>query len=308
MQSKIQNLKSKLVGGRRRGRLVRHYFLISAILIGGGLITSGLVEIYFRYQESRDHLNQLRQEVTAGAAFKIEQYIQEIERTMKAATKGREITRSGFASEYKSELEKLLVIAPPITEAVAFDVKGVKRAAVARLRALSLLNRWKTPAQAILELAKQGESYYGPVYFLEGTGPYMTIAVPIERFAGEFIGILQAEVDLKYVSQVISGIQVGKAGYAYLVSGSGDLIAHPDIGLVLQIHNLAHLDYVKAAFRSISDVSKPKALVTHNIQGKKGFTSYALIPSLDWAVFTEQPVEQVYAPLYASVLRTSACC
>ncbi len=306
MQSKIQNLKSKIVGGRRRGRLVRHYFLISAILIGGGLITSGLVEIYFRFQESRDHLNQLQREVTAGAAFKIEQYIQEIERTMKAATKGREITRSGFASEYKSELEKLLVIAPPITEAVAFDVNGVKRAAVARFRAVTLHNKWKPPAQAIFGQAKQGESYYGPVYFLEGTGPYMTIVVPIERFAGEVIGILQAEVDLKYVSQVISGIQVGKAGYAYLVSGSGDLIAHPDIGLVLQIRNLAHLNHVKAAFRPVSGVPKPEALVTHNLQGEKVFASYALIPNLNWAVFTEQPVEEVYAPLYASVLRTSS--
>jgi len=212
MQSKIQNLKSKIVGGRRRGRLVRHYFLISAILIGGGLITSGLVEVYFRYQESREHLNQLQQGVTAGAAFKIEQYIQEIERTMRAATKGREITRSGFASEYKSELEKLLVIAPPITEAAAFDVNGVKRAEVARFRAVTLRNKWKPPARAILELAKQGESYYGPVYFLEGTGPYMNIAVPIERFAGEVIGILQAEVDLKYINQVISSIQVGMFG------------------------------------------------------------------------------------------------
>ncbi len=38
-------------GAPRRGRLVRDYFLISVVLIGGGLITSGLVEIYFRYQE-----------------------------------------------------------------------------------------------------------------------------------------------------------------------------------------------------------------------------------------------------------------
>src|SRR5262249_62332860 len=33
----------KLCRGRRRGRLVRHYFATSLILIGGGLIVSGLV-------------------------------------------------------------------------------------------------------------------------------------------------------------------------------------------------------------------------------------------------------------------------
>ena len=41
-----------LFSSRRRGRLVRHYFLISVLLISGGLITSGLLEIYFSYQEN----------------------------------------------------------------------------------------------------------------------------------------------------------------------------------------------------------------------------------------------------------------
>ncbi len=76
MQSKSQNLKSKIVGGRRRrGRLVIHYFFISAILVAGGLVTSGLLEIYFRYNENRGHLARLQLEIANGAAFKIEEFI-----------------------------------------------------------------------------------------------------------------------------------------------------------------------------------------------------------------------------------------
>jgi hypothetical protein len=59
-------------GGRR---LVRDYFLVSLFLVGGGLVTSGLLEIYFRYFESREQISQLRGEVAAGAAFKIEQFV-----------------------------------------------------------------------------------------------------------------------------------------------------------------------------------------------------------------------------------------
>ena len=51
--SKIRNLE---LFGHRRGRLVRHYFLTSVLLIAGGLLTSGLLEIYFRYHESREPL------------------------------------------------------------------------------------------------------------------------------------------------------------------------------------------------------------------------------------------------------------
>ena len=90
--------------GRRRGRLVRHYFFISVLLIGSGLIISGVVEIYFRYQESIEHLALLQQEVTAGAAFKIERFIQEIQRTMKGATRSREIAPKGLTPEYRFEL------------------------------------------------------------------------------------------------------------------------------------------------------------------------------------------------------------
>jgi len=35
------------------------------------------------------------------------------------------------------------------------------------------------------------------------------------------------------------------------------------------------------------------------------FSSFVLIPSIDWAVFIEQPVNEGYGPLYASMLRTA---
>jgi hypothetical protein len=56
----------KLFRGRRRGRLVRHYFATSLVLIGGGLIVSGLVELYFSYHDTRDHIALLQQEMANG--------------------------------------------------------------------------------------------------------------------------------------------------------------------------------------------------------------------------------------------------
>jgi len=178
----------------RRGRLVRHYFLISVVLISGGL-----VEIYFRYQESWEHLALLQQEITTGAAFKIERFIQEIEHDLRAAAKSREITEKGLTPDYRLELRKLLTIARAITQAVAFDSGGVARAAVSRFGTILPLDKTVDRGSQAFQQARQGKSYFGPVYFVRGSEPYMTIAVPIERFAGEAIGVLQAEVNLKYV-------------------------------------------------------------------------------------------------------------
>jgi len=295
-----------MFGQRRPGRLVHHYFLISFILIGGGLITSGALEIYFRYHETRERFALLQQEITAGAAFKIERFIQEIERTLRATTKSREIAHRGLSPEYRFEMEKLLIVARAVTEAVAFDRDGVERVRVSRFRALGPREGAGAEASPAFAQAVKGRSHLGPVYFVRDSEPYMTIAVPIERFAGDVIGVLKAEVNLKYVWEVVSEIKVGSAGYAYAVSRNGDLIAHPDISLVLQRRNLAHLDQVRAAFQPALRVAKPRAEVAGSVPGTQVFTSHTLIPNLDWAVLIEQPVGEIYGPLYASMLRTSA--
>jgi signal transduction histidine kinase/HAMP domain-containing protein len=310
LKTKIQNLRDlpfpRLFSGRRRGRLVRDYFFISVLLIGGGLIASGLVEIYFRYLESREQLGSVQKEVATGAAVKIERFVQEIHNTLKGATKSREIAPKGLTTEFRFELEKLLLIAPAVTEALALDENGAIRVQASRLRTvLPEVKRDLSTAPPFLT-AKQGKSYFGPVHFVRGSEPYMTIAVPIERFAGDVIGVLQAEVNLKYIGDVVSAITVGKAGYAYAVTRTGELIAHPDISLVLQRRNVALLDQVKAAFEPVPGKPNLNAIIADNLQGKSVLTSFALIPGLDWAVIIERPVAEAYETLYASMLRTSA--
>jgi hypothetical protein len=248
-KSKIQNLGPlaflQLFRWRKGGRLVRHYFVLSVVLISGGLITSGVLESYFRYQESQKQLALLQQEVAAAAAFKIQKFVREIESSMKAATKSRDIVLKRLTPEFKFELERLLIVARAITDVVAHDAEGIARVQASRLRATALQAMRERAPLAVLSQVNKGTPYLGPVYFVRGSEPYMSIAVPIERFAGEVIGVLQAEVNLKYIWDVVSGVRVGKAGYAYLVSRSGDLIAHPDISLVLQQHSVAQLDQVR---------------------------------------------------------------
>jgi signal transduction histidine kinase len=293
-------------GSRRRGRLVRDYFLISVLLIGGGLITSGLIEIYFRYRESQEQLALLQKEIAAGAAFKIEHFVQEIHNTLKGATRSRDIAPKGLTPEFRFELEKLLLIAPAVTEAVALDDKGVIQVQASRLRTVLPDAKKNLATSASFQQAKRGKSYFGRVYFVRGSEPYMTIAVPIERFAGDVIGVLQAEVNLKYIGDVVSSITVGKAGYAYAVSRAGELIAHPDISLVLQRRNVAELEQVKVAFSERSAPARTNVIVAPNLQGKKVFSSFALIPILEWAVIIDRPIEEVFEAVYASMLRTSA--
>lgn len=303
----VENLKSIIQNNIswKRGRLVRHYFLISVVLISGGLITSGVSEIYFRYCESAADVVRLQQEITSGAAWKIEQFVQEIERTTRGAAKSREITEKGLSPEYQFELRRLLVIAPAITEAVAIDSDGVSRVAVSRfLRILSEGTKIEAASPA-LQVINNGKSFFGPVYFHRNSEPYMSIAVPIERYAGRLIGALQVQVNLKYVWDLLSKLKVGTDGYAYAVAQNGDLIAHPDITLVLQRRNVADLDQVRSAFQPRSNADRATWIIAKNLNGQKVFSSWSPLPIIGGMVFVEQTVQEVYGPLYSSLFRTS---
>ena len=291
--------------GRGRGRLMRDYFLISVLLVGSGLITSGAIEIYYRYLESQETLALLQREVAAGAAFKIENFVQDIHSTLRGATRSREIAPKGLTNDFRFELEKLLLIAPSITEAIALNQDGGIQVQASRLRTVLPDVKRDFATGAPFLQAKKGQSYFGPAYFVRGSEPYMTIAVPIERFAGDVIGVLQAEVNLKYIGDVVTNLKIGKAGYSYVISRSGELIAHPDISLVLQRRNVLKLESTKAAFMPAADRPKRQALVTPNVQGKSVLTASAQVAGLEWAVIVDRPVEEAYEPLYASVLRTS---
>jgi signal transduction histidine kinase len=107
-----------------------------------------------------------------------------------------------------------------------------------------------------------------------------------------------AEVNLKYIWDVISRIKVGKAGYAYVVSPEGDLIAHPDISLALQMQNLKHLSQVQGVLSGLSAPSTQQ-----NLQGEDVYTTHASIPKLGWVVFVERLKEEAYGPLYVSLIR-----
>ena len=283
------------------GRLLRRTFIIALVLVSGGLITSSVVELYFRYRESVEGIEALQREMAQGAAFKIQQFVQDIRKTMRASTQTQEIVTSGLTNAFRFELIKLLKIVPAITEVTALNSSGREKIKMSRIQTVLAEELGDRSKDEAFVRARSGATYFGSVYFVRQSEPYMRIGVPIERFAGDVIGVLIAEVNLKYIWDVVSQITVGRSGYVYVVSREGDLIAHPDISLVLQKRNLKELSQVKAALAGTPIVS----VTPPNLAGQEVFPAYALIPELGWAVLVERPVGEAYALLYASMLRSA---
>src|SRR2546425_5254654 len=234
------------------GRLLRRTFIIALVLVSGGLLTSGAVELFFRYRESVEGIWALQREMAQGAAFKIQQFVQDIEKTMRASTQTPDIVAAGLTEAYRFHLSKLLKVTPAITTATVLGANGRELIKESRVEMTQPEELGERSSDEAFVQARGGTPFFSPVYFVRQSEPYMRIAVPIEPFAGEVIGVLIAEVNLKYIWEVISQIKVGQTGCAYVVSREGDLIAHPDISLVLQKRNLRNLGQVQAALAGAS--------------------------------------------------------
>jgi HAMP domain-containing protein len=110
-----------------------------------------------------------------------------------------------------------------------------------------------------------------------------------------------AEVNLKFIWDVVSRIEVGRTGRAYVVDGDGRLIAHPDISLVLRRTGLAASPQVAAA---LAGGPTDQPITALDPEGRQALSAYARIEPLGWFVFADLPVTEAYQPLYASMLRT----
>ena len=282
-----------------RGSLFRKYVAYFVALVSTALIVSGLVGFYFTYEESKTARLNLQLEKAEAAASRIESYIKGIEHQLG----WMRLSQLGTVTpgERRTEYLKLLRQVPAITDVSLLDAEGREQLRVSRLDMSVEGSAADYSASPKFTETRQGKTYFSPVYFRKETEPYMTISV---RGFGDTEEVTVAEVNLKFIWDVITRIKVGRKGFAYLVDGQGHLIAHPDISLVLKKMDLSPLDHVRAALRGQNADSIERVMISRNVQGVEALLAYANVAPLDWHVFVEQPLAEAFAPLYASLLRT----
>jgi len=285
-----------------RGSLFRKYVVLLAVLVSVELVASGALEVYFSYQENKQALVTLQREKALGAASRIEQFVKEVERQIGWTTQPSIVAPAAAMEQRRADYFRLLRQEPPITEVSYIDAAGKEQLRVSRL-AMDVVGSGADFSQdPKFRDPKSGRTYFSLVYFRKESEPYMTIAL---AGSGDKAGVTVAEVNLKFIWDVVSQIKIGKAGHAYVVDSHGHLIAHPDISLVLKKTDLSNLDQVKAALGSVAQgMGMPG--IARDLEGRQVLSASAPIAPLGWAVLIEQPLFEAFEPIRASILRTAA--
>ena len=71
----------------RRGRLFRKYVIVLLVLVGGVLMASSLVELYFSYRETQRAIVRVERAKAVATAARIEEFLKEVEQQVRETTR-----------------------------------------------------------------------------------------------------------------------------------------------------------------------------------------------------------------------------
>jgi signal transduction histidine kinase/DNA-binding response OmpR family regulator len=108
------------------------------------------------------------------------------------------------------------------------------------------------------------------------------------------------------VLKIVTQIEVGPGGYAYVVDSRNHLVAHPDGRVLRMQRDLSALEQVKSARAELSapTADTTSTVVANGLGGGRMLAAHATIAPLDWLVFVERPAGDAYAPLRAPIIRS----
>ncbi len=281
---------------------MRKYVALFGALVASALLASSAVEVYFSYQENKTAVLRIQRAKAEAAATAIAQFLREVEAQLGWTTQAAFAPGPESLAQRRIDYLRLLRQAPAITEIGYLDADGREQVLVSRLAMDALGGNKDFGTDPKFREAREKGRYLSGVYFRKESEPYMTFAL---AGRGRDRGVTVAEVNLKFAWDVVSRIDAGRGGQAFVADANGLLVAHPDISLVLRKTDLSALPQMKAAQAPPSpDGSSEPGTIAKDLAGRDVLSSFAAVAPLGWAVFVESPLREAFAPVYDSALRT----
>ena len=199
-------------------------------------------------------------------------------------------------NEQRSHLAAILNQRREIAVLTVFDEKGAR---IPGLQAFAVQDIPPTEvaqheARAAALLPGLASLRYSPVTVSPSRGQaVVTLAFPI----GDPVkGYVAAEVSLGELVRMLSQERVGSSGFAYVVEGTGRLVAGPGLGSLEVGADVTARPAVAHLMKSMADAPGAETFHVGNFgEGRERVVAaYSVLPELGWAIVSEQPIELAY--------------
>jgi phosphoserine phosphatase RsbU/P len=147
--------------------------------------------------------------------------------------------------------------------------------------------------------------YWTEPYYDEGGGEMLmsTYSFPFYTKGGQqFAGIATVDISLKWLTEIVAGIQIFESGYAFMLSRTGVAVTHPNPQNIMN----------ESLFSLAEEMDLPelRAIGRDMIAGESRFRKHALaqngklwiyhtaLPSSGWSIGVVYPDEEMFAALH----------
>lgn len=276
--------------------------LIFILLSSTFLVVTSCVSIVNNYNNTRKIISDQQQLIAKEAVSVVRQFLQGKLTVLAVASKIGDLEMTADAGQ-KTILEKIIGYEPSFRQLVLLNAHGREQFKVARASNLNLDQLTKETQAEMSALVSSGRNFIGSIYIDDITfEPMILMAVPVKNVFGDFRGTLLAEINLKFMWDLVGTLKIGRKGIAYVVDRNGDLLAFHDISRVIKGENLSGLAKV-ADFQK--DPGFSKKVTTDVVKGINGTTVVATCLPLkepDWAVVIELPLFEAYSSIIIPML------
>jgi adenylate cyclase len=281
-----------------RRPLFAKYFLALFIAVTVPMLIYGASEAWFGYVEQRAQLSQRLQIEARAASSRIQDFLDGIGEQM-GWTVQLPWNKTN-SNRRRLDALRLLRQVPAIVEVALIDGNGKERLKVSRLGRDVIGSGVDRSADKAFLGARKSRVWYGPVELNRGSEPYMTISVAGNRRS---VGIAVAQINLKFVWDVITAIRVGESGRAFVSDQTGKLVAHPNLSLVLRGSDKKIASWLTGLQQSaLSGTSS--VVTTRDTDERMVIAALARVSGANWNVFAAQPLSEAFAPIRNALWRT----
>ena len=238
--------------------------------------------LFFVYSAEQTAWRARQSEAAENASQRVGDYLRQNEKVLAWLDKYGydEIKKNpSFLSEYLTDNLAFL-------EIVIVDERGNMLYSAARNQP-TLANQFTILQSEWFRVANSGQETYSRVQVSAENASYVIFAMPSHEG-----GVIAAQIQMDPLWEKVAQIRFGKKGGIYVVSHSGQVIAHPDREIVLSNQNIGST----AMFQSILQSPEYKwtgGLI--NFEGLKVVTVSMPIENTDWIVISELPEAEAYA-------------
>jgi hypothetical protein len=262
----------------RRRSLLWKYTIHFGGLVSALLVASGALSGYFAYREATAALEGIQQTKAHFAATEITNFVHRLQGALQRIVSKLDTIKNAEPEHVQLELVALMLYHAEISDLLWDDGRGGIRQSLSR-HGIEVAKPQATSLDDPVGSNDAKGNRIGPVYFRQQTEPYMTVAAASPTGA-----VLEAEVNLRYVWDVIQHAQPTPGGVSYVVDRRGRLISHPETGLVLAQTDLSKLPQVRRALgRDVRAVGTNGE--AFDLGGNAVVSTSAPVEALGWTVF-----------------------